>query len=430
MECVVTRLKYGAAVMLGLMLGTATWAAGTDPYDGPQWPDVAFDGQPTPPSDGPRWPNLRLDDVDTNGVNPQPAFVNPQGSFLDPAEVQARIMGLKPRVPAPSHDSDATGSVTKPAAMDANANGNVSARWPSYPPYKTPSAFVYEAGARYWLSSGKMQFGFANQHPFFGAPTSTLDWLGLSANSGEAFGRVDHVPTGFFVKGLAGGGAMFGGKIDDRDFFVFQYKFSDTTSNVNEGWLGYAMIDIGWAYAPVPGMKFGVFAGYHYWAESVTAGGLLCNMASFLGCDFPGQLLIGYGTPVLKYQPTAHAARIGFTSQFPITDKLRMTADVAGIPFAWIRNKDSHLLRQSFDDLGTAPNVISATRYAYGVEAELLLNYALNPVIEVGGGLRYWGLTSRNKGDVTFGPFFNNADPLMRFDWQRYGLLLYVKGRF
>src|SRR5262245_42823688 len=119
MECVVTRLKYGAAVMFGLVLGTATWAAGTDPYACPQWPNVAFDGPSSPASDGPRWPNLRLDDVDTNGVNPQPAFVNPQASFLDPAEIQARIMGLRPRVPAPSHDSDATGSVTKPVAMDA-----------------------------------------------------------------------------------------------------------------------------------------------------------------------------------------------------------------------------------------------------------------------------------------------------------------------
>ena len=424
MECVVTRLKSCAALMLGLVLGTAipTWAAGPEPYDGPQWPNVASDEPPGPASDGPRWPNLRLDDVDSNRVNPHP-------SFLDPGQVEARIMGHKPPVAVPSNTSDITGSVTNRAAMDAKANG-FDARWPTFPPYETPSAFVYEAGVRYWLSSGKMQFSFANQHPLFGSPTSTLDWLGLSANSGEAFGRVDHVPTGFFVKGLAGGGAMFGGKIDDRDFFVAQYKFSDTTSNVNEGWLGYAMIDIGWAYTPVPGMKFGVFAGYHYWAESVTAGGLLCNMASFLGCDFPGQLLIDYGTPVLKYQPTAHAARLGFTSQFAITDKLTMTAEVAGIPFASIRNKDSHLLRQSFDDLGIAPNVISTTRYAYGVEAELLLNYALTPAIDIGGGLRYWGLTSRNKGDVTFGPFFNNSDPLMRFDWQRYGLLLHVKGRF
>ena len=83
----------------------------------------------------------------------------------------------------------------------------VAARWPTLPPERPASPFVFEAGARYWYSSGSMNFGFSNGDPLFGNPTSTLDWHGLSAHTGEVFARVDHVPSGVFVKGVAGAGA-------------------------------------------------------------------------------------------------------------------------------------------------------------------------------------------------------------------------------
>ena len=135
---------------------------------------------------------------------------------------------------------------------------------------------------------------------------------------------------------------------------------------------------------------------------------------------------------MLRYQPTWHAARIGFTGKIAITDRLSFSAEIAGIPYASVQNKDSHLLRQSFADLGPAPNVITNSRYAVGGEAELILNYAVTPNIEIGVGGRYWGLTARN-GDVLFGPAFNsfnNNNSLNRFDQQRYGVLLQTKGKF
>ena len=92
-------------------------------------------------------------------------------------------------------------------------------------------------------------------------------------------------------------------------------------------------------------------------------------------------------------------------------------------------NKDSHLLRQSMADLGPAPNVITDSTYAFGVEAELFVNYAITPNIEIGTGVRYWGVTA-NKGDVRFGPDFGVANHLNKFDQQRYGVLAHVKGKF
>ena len=54
--------------------------------------------------------------------------------------------------------------------------------------------------------------------------------------------------------------------------------------------------------------------------------------------------------------------------------------------------------------------------------------YAVTPNIEIGAGLRYWGVASRD-GDVRFGPYFATYD-LNNFDQQRYGILLQAKGRF
>ena len=133
---------------------------------------------------------------------------------------------------------------------------------------------------------------------------------------------------------------------------------------------------------------------------------------------------------MLRYEPTWHAVRIGVEGKVWIDKRWSVNGEIAGVPYASLQNKDSHLLRQSFADLGPAPNIITDSKYAYGVEAEVLVNYAVTPNIEIGGGLRYWGLASRS-GDIRFGPTFSTGtNSLNNFDQQRYGVLLHVKGKF
>jgi len=415
------RWKSCLVVMSGLVLAATIAAtlvanaAERASAGGAQWPNVVVDE--------PQWPNLRLDDIDAPRINKHPSFVDPQ-------EVEDRIMGRKTRAaakpsvaskPSPQPDRDlATNSI------DANAS---AARWPTLPPEKPLSPYAFEVGGRYWYSSGRLGFAFANGNPLFGNPTSTLDWRGLSAHSGEVFGRVDHIPSGVFVKGLVGLGTVTGGHIDDLDFLVTQFKFSDTTSDVHNGNLSYGMLDIGWAYTPMVGVRLGFFAGYHYWHEKVTAYGIVCNMPSFLGCPAAGAVIEGFGVAVLSYEPTVHAARIGVESRIAIDEHWSFSGEIAGVPYAALRNKDSHLLRQSMADLGPAPNVITDSSYAFGVETELFVNYALAPDIEMGAGVRYWGVMA-NRGGVRFGPDFGVSDPLNKFDQQRYGVLVHVKGKF
>lgn len=183
--------------MFGLALSAAAAAAqpaGADRYDGPQWPNISSD-QPRAgaSADGARWPNIRLDDVESKSLNPSPGFI-------DPEQVEARIMGRQARVPARPVAVEQTLPV--PAASDKgyDANASVAARWPNLLPDKPASPFAFEVGTRYWYSSGQMKFGLANGNPFFGVRTSTLDWMGLDAHSGELFARIDHKPTGFLSR--------------------------------------------------------------------------------------------------------------------------------------------------------------------------------------------------------------------------------------
>ena len=54
------------------------------------------------------------------------------------------------------------------------------------------------------IPAARCGFAFSNGNPLFGSPTSTLDWQRLTGHSGEVFARLDHKPTGVFVKGVFG----------------------------------------------------------------------------------------------------------------------------------------------------------------------------------------------------------------------------------
>jgi hypothetical protein len=368
-----------------------------------------------------RWPNVHLDDDAAPAPHP-----NPRPSFTDPDGVTERIKGRSPRETAKSAGAPAkSSSASNPLAIDVTGS---TARWPVE--REAPrSPFTFDVGARYWYSIGSVRFNFTNNNPLFGSPTSTLFWHGMAAQSGEAFARIDHLPSGFFVKGMLGMGHLSDGNIVDEDFLVNQFKFSDTNSDVSSGSTRFAMFDVGWAYWPAPDVRLGFFAGYHYWHDEMTAFGLACNQPSVLGCPAAGVGLLGDNVAVLRYEPTWHAVRIGADAKVIIGGGWSVSGEFAVVPYAYLVNNDSHLLRQDFSDLGPAPNVITKSTYAFGAETEVFVNYAVTPNIEIGAGLRYWGLEAV-KGGVRFGPLFTERDTLDSFSQQRYGLLAHVKGTF
>ena len=132
-------------------------------------------------------------------------------------------------------------------------------------PRSLVSPFAFEIGGVLVLH-GPDRISASPTAARFGKPTSTLDWNGLWFPQRRNLrpGRPQaerHVRQGPRRPRLDQSG-----EIIDRDF-PGQYKFSDTSSDIKDGKLTFAMFDIGWAYNPVPDIKVGFFAGYHFWRE-------------------------------------------------------------------------------------------------------------------------------------------------------------------
>ncbi|CAL8972697.1 hypothetical protein RHODGE_RHODGE_00472 [Rhodoplanes serenus] len=431
-----------AATVTASMASAAEW-----PRLPPDPPDVATVWDP-----GPRWPTLPPGHDEAaaaaRAAPPRPARPKTRPAVetagdLGPQWPRIETTATTAEAAAPDTDKpETTGAFTPVPAAPARraAVTPPAAAVPVYrPTYPVPAAvvarpFVIEVGGRYWYSSGKADFGFRNGYPGYGDPTSTLDWRDTAGHAGEVFGRVDHRPTGFFVKGLIGAGTLGGGTIVDRDFFAGQVLFSDTSSDIRGDSLNYGIVDAGWSF-DVPGARFrvGGFVGWHYWRESLTAYGLTCNPDQVGGvvCGPPGSVQAPSTTAVLAYEPTWQALRLGIDGRWTFMPGWSVSGEVAYMPIAHLENKDSHLLRQDFGPggLGPAPNIISRSSQGRGVAAEVFLNYAVTPAIEIGVGGRFWGLNA-DTGTVAFGPSFASRFDLTKFEQQRYGLLVQAKGRF
>lgn len=431
-------MKWNRSLLLGLPVA-ATFALVAGVADGAQWPRLpgGDEAGATVWSPDPQWPRLPAE----GSSDKKEPLGTSDGGLLWPdisaeaAEARRAIREARQGTAEPAGDSkDVTGSVGSARAPRPNPDVTSSAFGPQWPVVAPagPPPLVVEIGGRYWFSNGTTRFGFTNGNPQFGNPTSTLDWNDNQGHTGELFGRIDHRPTGAFVKGLIGGGKLQGGEIIDRDFFVNQIEFSDTSSTINGNSVQYAVLDFGWAF-PVPnaGVRLGVFAGYQFWRESKTAYGLICNPDDVGGavCGPAGAGLYSEATAVGAFEPTWQALRIGFEARYQMTPIWSISGEVAILPVAWLENKDSHLLRQGRDELGPAPNIISRSERGYGATAELFVNCAPTAHLEIGVGARVWGLTT-DEGEVRFGPDFATDYALTRFEQIRYGLLIQATGRF
>jgi hypothetical protein len=380
-----------------------------------EWPNIRDSDTLWPGAklDNPQWPNVSADEL---------AKIDASLHASAPAPA-APAVAAAPAAPVPfagllkSSDDLVTGSLGGPSA-------------PRTPPtfdQRFQSPFTFEVGTRYWYSTGQNRFAFTNNMPGFGNPTSTLDWDRMQGHSGEGFFRIDHRPTSLYVKGIVGGGILRGGDMDDLDFLVDQINFSNTTSQVNGNFLAYGMVDLGYSFdVPSAGVRYGAFIGYHYWRERMSASGVLCNSDLGAFCGPPGAIVVPFSTAVDVFDTTWNAMRVGGEARYELGERWTLSGEVAFVPYAWMSNDDSHLLRT---DLGPVPNIITHGWRGIGGEAEALINYKVLPHFDIGAGFRYWGIFT-NSGSVDFGPTFSPDYPLTKFSTQRYGLLLQAKATF
>jgi len=281
-----------------------------------------------------------------------------------------------------------------------------------------------ELGVRYWFSEGSSTRSHNAQGlvPSLGNPTSVLTYEDVKTHALELHGRKNW-GRGWFVKGNAGLGDTQSGSFDDEDFNRGQVKFSDTTSTVKGDWLGYATIDVGKDLWRSRSFSGGFFVGLGYWAERLDAYGIVVTVPRPVPPDNGRRL--SDSTLVITNETTWVALRVGFAGKWQFGAATRLVLDAAFIPYAEVRDEDSHWLRQSPNDLGPAPN-IHMTGKGYGVQMDLEVRQTIAAAWELGAGLRYWWLRATDGTRSAVGI----SVPLSELESQRFGLLLSVTHRW
>lgn len=243
-----------------------------------------------------------------------------------------------------------------------------------------PLAARRDFGVRYWLSTGETSRSHSAQglNPSFGNPTSVLLYENLDANVLELFARQinrDNV----FLKGTLGVGRVNAGLFHDEDFNAGQVKFSDTSSPVTEGRIGYVTIDLGRQWVLREGaVTLGAFGGFTQWTEDMDAHGATIHVGPIAP--------ISPDTLVISNKVRWRALRVGFAGDFVLGSRTRLALDLAFSPYAEVRDEDSHHLRP---DLGPVPNILLKGE-GWGLQWDAELRHELGRRTELGVGVRYW----------------------------------------
>jgi opacity protein-like surface antigen len=297
---------------------------------------------------------------------------------------------------------------------------------PSYPVkavHKSPPRAAWapgwdvEAGARYWLSFGRFQKDLGS-----GTTPATANVLNsrliydTTANSGEFFGRVE-TPQNIFVKGFVGGGKLASGKLNDEDWGLGGgvVPYSNTISDPVTGKISYATVDVGWDVFRAPDHKLGAFAGYNYYREDKAAYGCVQIANQFSDCvpSIPSSVL------GITEDDTWRSLRVGLNGEIMLLDGLRLSGDVAYLPYVKFDGTDNHVLR----------NLVSPEwGRGRGVQLEAILSYDVTPAFNIGAGGRYWAMWT-TEAYTSFGGAPCPCQTLPS-KTERYGMFLQASYKF
>jgi opacity protein-like surface antigen len=275
-----------------------------------------------------------------------------------------------------------------------------------------------EVGGRVWYSSGRFQkdlVAIPNQpQP---APLASRLTYDANAATGELFGRID-TTSNIFLKGFVGGGRITSGNMHDEDWvlidptFTFVIPYSNTLSAVS-GDLAYGTFDAGYSLFRGKSANVGGFVGFNYYRENKQALGCSQIANVFSDCVPPIPNTIVAITEDDKWL----SFRVGLNGTVTLADRLKLTADVAYLPFVAFRGFDNHLLRTDVVD-----TVSPESGSGQGVQLETILSYAVSNGFSVGAGGRYWAMWANNAHTNIFGtPCPCQALPVRT---ERYGAFL------
>jgi len=253
----------------------------------------------------------------------------------------------------------------------------------SAPDFGIGDDFSGEIGARAGWTGGK--FAKKLYDPVVrNQLNSRLTWAGQDGTAIEAFGRVDHV-SGIFVKGLFGGMELSHSTMHDEDFPPGARPYSNTVSATKDGHDIYSTIDLGYDVFREPSWRLGPFVGYNYYEQHLNAYGCNQTMSNTLVCP-AGQIQTNELT--LSQAESWNSVRLGLAGDGMLAERLKLSGDLAWLPYSSFRGIDNHWLRPDIN-----PQMESASGDG-GFQLEGALSYGLSDSVSLGVGARYWSFVA------------------------------------
>jgi opacity protein-like surface antigen len=293
---------------------------------------------------------------------------------------------------------------------------------PGKPKFEVLPGTVWEVGTRVWYSTGSITKDLYDTSGTLAISRLTYD--DLTAYSAEGFFRGDHW-SGLFLKGYIGGGSVIGGRLNDEDFPPVTIPYSSTLSDQKDGNLTYWSIDLGYTFWDTtkrgggikdevvlgPGHRLGAFIGYHYWRERVNTYG--CSQLAASPICVPS---IPGSQNVLDNEATWRSLRLGMVGDWYLTPRVRVTGEVAYVR-TQLDNIDLHNLRPDIKGVkedGTGD----------GVQAEIVVSYAVTDALSVGVGGRYWYMRTDDGHTHFENTAAGGAPQVVKYEADRYGVFL------
>ncbi|MGY4426411.1 opacity protein-like surface antigen [Bradyrhizobium sp. JR6.1] len=286
----------------------------------------------------------------------------------------------------------------------------------SVPPIAYAAGWSVEGGSRLWLSRGRFQWDHGIDPSIL---ISRLTYHGLDGLSGELFGRLDS-PWGIFLKGNIGLGRFNKGNMNDEDWSMREGAYSNTVSGQANGNFTYYTADAGYDFLRGTNYKVGGFIGWTYYGQKSDSLGAVQIANPMMASRVPGDRV------VVSQDTQWNAPRVGLSAETMLTERWRLSSDVAYLPWTDFRGRDNHLLRETthFDD--------QRGDGGGGVQLEGVLSYLVTSNFSVGVGGRYWAMwTKKDSGNTCTGC---RPHPIsiggQRYSMERWGTFLQASYKF
>lgn len=299
-------------------------------------------------------------------------------------------------------------------------------KWPTL---ATISNWEIEGGARYMYSWGRFQkdhdSGFADGSSVpNGIVTSRLTYDNLQTNSSELFARIDS-PWNVFIKGYVGIGETGSGNQTDEDSFVLlngtRAPYSNWISDKINGNIDYGVADLGYDFLRTDAYKVGAFVGFSFFDQVMNRYNCVQIANPKGSCEPPDEPPSPANVVRFQELDNWHALSVGASWDAMLTDRLKLSAEAAYLPYLTFAGLDNHF-RMPIAQFPASSNG------GHGVQAEALLSYYLTDRFSVGLGARYWAMWTTN------GQFTSSTDPgpprYYRAAFEQAGVFLQTSYKF